>query len=105
MDVKTILDYQIENSCDEKLLKLMANRVNKETKINDVKLAAGVVSRSILNKFANQDSSLEDRNKNPRLIEVTPLPEEFRMPPALLSPTSHSRVFVDVTSQQSENNL
>jgi len=68
MDVKTILDYQIENSCDEKLLKLMANRVNKETKINDVKLASRDVSRRILNKFANQDSSLEDHNKNPRLI-------------------------------------
>lgn len=28
-DVQQILDYKIENSCDEKLLKLMANRTEE----------------------------------------------------------------------------
>ena len=76
----------------------MANRVNKDTKIKDVKVAASMVTRSTFNQFLDQDSSLEDPNKNPRLIEVTPVPEGQSMPPSILSPTSHSKVFVDVTS-------
>ena len=44
VEVQHVLNYQIENSCDEKLLKLMANRVKNTTKSKDLELAADVVS-------------------------------------------------------------
>ena len=75
VEVQQVLNYQIENSCDEKLLKLMANRVKSTTKSKDLELAADVVSQFVKPNGLNLDSSIEDPANSNRLIKVTPLPE------------------------------
>lgn len=47
LDVQHILNYQIENSCDEKLLKLVANRVKVDKEVRQTELAEFV---SVLGK-------------------------------------------------------
>ncbi len=42
--MQSIIDYEIENSCDEKLLNLMANRVGNESKLRQVQAAIEMVT-------------------------------------------------------------
>lgn len=44
VDVAHLLEYKIEDSCDEKLLKLIANKIDHETKIKAVKQAKTAIS-------------------------------------------------------------
>jgi len=53
----------------------MANRVDDDTKIKDVKVAATVVASFAGKQFLDDSSVEEVKNTNGRLIEVTPLSE------------------------------
>jgi len=57
--VQHILNYQIEDSCDEKLLKLLANRVNNDAKVNDVKLITSGVQSLSPKSRTNTDVSVD----------------------------------------------